>query len=110
LVRLDARGIVWGDDRRRHLSLDWVDVARVRVWPNAMQLGDTGVLVFDPVPDHPAIHRDDLLQPLRDRLLRSEYGTRFFVATWSTDCSFSELCHVVEARVPRSALPEGPMS
>jgi hypothetical protein len=104
-VRLDAQGIVWGDDRRRHLSLDWNDIARVRIWPNPIQLGDTGSLVFDPVPGHGVTHRGGPVQQLRDRIFRSEYGTKFVVSTWSTDCSFTELCHLVEARVPRTALP-----
>ena len=55
-VRLDARGIVWGDDRRRHLSLDWDEVAGVRIWPNPIRLGDAGVLVFDPVAGHHVTH------------------------------------------------------
>jgi hypothetical protein len=109
-VRLDAQGIVWGDDRSRHLSLDWDDIARVRVWPNPIQLGDTGLLVFDPVAGHRVSHRAGPVQRLRDRIFRVEYGSKFVVSTWSTDCSFTELCHLVEARVPRSALPEGTAS
>jgi hypothetical protein len=105
-LRLDTQGILWGDDRRRHRYLDWVDVARVRIWPTPLRLGDTGTLVFDPVAGHRAVDRVGPVQRLRDRLFRSEYGTRFVVSTWSTDCSFTELCDLVGARVPPGALPE----
>jgi hypothetical protein len=106
-VRLDARGIVWGDDRRRHLSLDWDEVAGVRIWPNPIRLGDTGVLVFDPVAGHHVTHRAGLVERLRNRLFRFEYDSRFVVRTWATDCSFTELCDLVEARVPQNTLPSG---
>ena len=105
-LRLDAQGIVWGDDRRRHLSLDWDDIARVRVWPTPIRLGDTGMLVIDPVAGHRMTHRAGLVRRLRDRIFRSEFGTTYVVSTWSTDCSFTDLCRLVEARVPRSALPD----
>jgi hypothetical protein len=104
-VRLDSWGIVWGDDRRRHLSLDWTAVSRVRAWPNPVRLGDAGILVFDsevepgprPVPGR--------LVGQIVRAKRAEFGTPFVISTWSTDITFSELCAIVEAHVSASALP-----
>jgi hypothetical protein len=108
-VRLDDRGIVWGADRSRDLSIDWGDIAgvSVRVVRGNPRVPFAGhLIIIDPQPSHRP--RSTLTTAARISAVgnRFAFDTPYVIGTAFLDRSASTLLPVIFRHVPGRPLDD----
>src|SRR5262249_39591208 len=84
-VRIDDRGIVWGNDRSRDLSIDWADIAGLTVRTVTNQVVPDRVLVIQPREGLAIAAPASRYGRVVAALNRSTHGTPFAISTVIAD-------------------------
>jgi hypothetical protein len=98
-VRIDDRGIVWGDDRSRDLSIDWADVAGVTVRTVTNQVVPDRVLVIRPREGFETATPASRYGRVVAALNRSTHGTPFAISTVIADQPVEGIRDAVASRL-----------
>ena len=105
-VRIDERGVVWGNDRTRDLSIDWRDVDRVTIKTVKAQYTTDRALILRPVPGSSGSPARTVYGRVLSTTNRFGYGGRFAISTMVEDHGWEEVRDALAAHLPGRPIEE----
>ena len=100
-VRLDERGIVWGNDRSRDLAIDWSDVEGVRSAVQRTQYLTDRLFVVRPRAGRTGRQPRTIYGRFMAVANRMTSGSSFAISTMTADHSWDQIRDVIEAHLGR---------
>ena len=99
-VRIDDRGVVWGLDRSRDLSIDWADIDAVVTRRFETRHMTDRLLVLRPKPGRADGSARTAYGRIMGQLARIMYGSPYAISTVAADHSWEEVRAELGARLP----------
>ena len=100
-VRIDAQGVVWGNDRSRDLAIDWSDVDAVTSRIQKSRYLTDRLLVFQPRAGRTGTPPRTLYGRLMAFSNRVTSGSRFAISTMVVDHPWDDVRATIEAHLGR---------